>query len=203
MANRVAIGRRSSSNSDRGFNVSGLTAGSLTSFADVTTSSAPHNFDSSDVVGGGLSVFLFGQGQISAPTTFDGVETTINHNWASMVLGDNDSTKLPLFSVRWCFGKDLSSGLATQVYHPNYYFAEHEEETDNCEEEEEGNEVCETVTFLLQEGIGLTVNPNEMKITNLCCGVEDGETSVLTGAKSIYYSYVIFHQEDFTNGKGI
>jgi hypothetical protein len=198
MANRVSIGRRSSSNNDRGFNVSGLQSGSLTNFSDVTSSAAIHNFDSSDVVGGGLSVFKFGQGQIATA----GSEAVIHHQWASMVIDDSDSTKIPLFAVRWNFASDLTNGKATQVYHPNYYTGEHEEETDNCEDEEDGEENCETETFYVDEGISIVTAGNVLRIKNECHGV-NSDSLTNQNAKSIYYAYVIFYQEDFTNGKGI
>jgi len=198
MANRVAIGRRSSSNSDRGFNVSGLQSGSLTAFSDVTSSAAIHNFDSSDVVGGSLSVFKYGQGQI----TNAGSRAEIHHNWASMVIDDYDSDKKPLFAVRWNFASDLTNGKATQVYHPNFYIGEHEEETDNCEEEEEGYENCETETFIIEEGISVFTTGNKLTIVNECHGV-NSDFIENQNEKSIYYAYVVFYQEDFTNGKGI
>lgn len=198
MANRVVIGRRSSSNNDRGMNVSGLQAGSTTAFSDVTQSSAIHNFDSSDVVAGSLSVFVYGQGVLASGST------TITHNWGGNVLGDFDTTKRPLVSVRWCLDKDITNGVATQVYNPNYFEGENEEETDNCEEEEDGNENCETVSIYLTEGVRIDNYADRLVINNFCFGVENDDTGVDQDTpRTIYYSYVVFHQEDFTNGQGL
>jgi len=203
MANRVAIGRRASGQTDRGLNISGLSSGSLTNFDNVTTPAAIHNLDSSDVIGGSLSVYKFGQGTITKPTDDEGRLATIQHQWASNVLQDSDSTKNPLFAVRWNLAADLTNGVATRVYTPNYYDAVHEEETDNCEDEEDGEENCETVTFVLQEGVRVAIRPNALDIFNFSMGVLNEEEGGLTGGHTIYYAYAIFHQEDFTNGAGL
>tara|TARA_B110000858_G_C17668351_1_gene410684 strand:+ start:126 stop:611 length:486 start_codon:yes stop_codon:yes gene_type:complete len=88
----------------------------------------------------------------------------------------------PLFAVRWCTSSQISSGVATKVYSPSYVFAVERD----------------------------TSVPGELDIEVGQFGVRvvHGDTNNLvtinlgTGG-SIYVSYIIFNEPDFTGGKGL
>ena len=88
----------------------------------------------------------------------------------------------PLFAVRWCTSSQISSGVATKVYSPSYVFAV-ERDTSNSGE-------------------------LDIEVGQFGCRVIHGDTNNLvtvnlgTGG-TIYVSYIIFNEPDFTGGKGL
>ena len=192
MANRVIVGKRGS---DYGLFVS-------KSGVDVTASSSttPLSFDSN--AANGLNVHSYGQGILvpdapaNASYSFGGVtytadQATITHN-----LGYT-----PAYAVRWCTATEISSGVATAVWSPSTIELVHIETTNEGDEEEESESY--------EEFGGLSVyapNTNTLKLSNYF-GASDitASTSSINsnGSAVIFYSYVIFHTENFLNGESL
>ena len=192
MANRVIVGKRGS---DYGLFVS-------KSGVDVTASSSttPLSFDSN--AANGLNVHSYGQGILvpdapaNASYSFGGVtytshEATITHN-----LGYT-----PAYAVRWCTASEISSGVATAVWSPSTIAVL----TVEVEENESGDD--ETQEY--EENGGLSIyapNTNTLKLTNyfIASDITASTSSINSnGSAVIFYSYVIFHTENFLNGESL
>lgn len=86
----------------------------------------------------------------------------------------------PLFAVRWCTSSQISSNVATKVYSPSYAHATERDES----------------------------VPGELEIDfdSFGCFVRHGNTNSLivsSTSGTLYVSYIIFNEPDFTGGKGL
>ncbi len=125
-------------------------------------------------MGASIIVHSYGQG-------FRGPGTdTITHN-----LGYK-----PLFAVRWTDEDEISGGLATAAYTPAQFM--------NETEDYYGNNY-----FGFQAGITVAITTSTLTITNKQNYYGEHSNSNSSYDRDIYYSYVIFHQEDFTGGRGL
>ena len=129
-------------------------------------------------MGASLIVQSFAQGIISA-----GNSDTITHN-----LGYN-----PLFAVRWNTSSQISGGVATSVFTPVQSTGEFVEFEDGGEEVESDGSIDFGIT------VGHT-STNAIQISNIFAG--DGDLDSVS-LPDIYYAIVIFHETDFTGGKGL
>jgi|TARA_Y100000114_G_scaffold153616_1_gene173920 hypothetical protein len=193
MANRVLLGKRGS---DFGLFISQNTV-------DVTDTSVttPLAFDSRAVRG--IAIHAKGEGSlapnsgnnasaIDIPTT-----ATITHN-----LG-----YIPLYTVRWCYASNLSSGVATKMFTPSYRrfedgnfdFADDEEESDWREIQTGGVSTGASTSTI-------TINNHEygysVEVGNDDAGSAPNE-EFGTNKQTIYYAYIIFKAKDFTGGLGL
>ena len=108
-----------------------------------------------------------------------GAAQTITHN-----LG-----YYPLFAVRW--SESLTSGLATATYTP----AEQDMSYTEYEEEEESASGEATWGMAVSHA-----NTNSITVQNKSNAQGDNSGNTL---RTLYYAFVIFHQADFTGGKGL
>jgi len=86
----------------------------------------------------------------------------------------------PLFAVRWCTSSQISSGVATKVYSPSYAYAVERDET--------------------------VPGELEIEVGQFGCLVKHGDTNnlvIINLTGTIYVSYIIFNEPDFTGGKGL
>lgn len=86
----------------------------------------------------------------------------------------------PLFAVRWCTSSQISSGVATKVYSPSYVYAVERDSSVSGE--------------------------LEIEIDQFGCTVKHGDTNnlvIINLSGTIYVSYIIFNEPDFTGGKGL
>lgn len=93
----------------------------------------------------------------------------------------------PLFAVRWSGEDDISSGVATAAYTP----AQLQNETEDYYGEN---------YFGFKAGIIVDITTSTLTIQNKQNNY-GGNSSI--SERDIYYAYVIFHQEDFTGGRGL
>ena len=124
-------------------------------------------------MGASLIVHSYGQGSISPNSS-----VTITHN-----LGYK-----PTYALRWSDSGDITSGLATKTYSPNEsssVFAEYEEE--EISDDGEVDWGCTASNFGVNSFLINNHSNNDMGLTN----------------RTIYYAYVIFHEADFTGGRGL
>ena len=87
----------------------------------------------------------------------------------------------PLFAIRYCTSSELSSNVATKVFTPSYVHATERDDTVPFEPE---------FTF---DGFGAYVHfngTNNIRVTTV-------------GSTTLYYSYIVFNEPDFTGGKGL
>ena len=133
-------------------------------------------------MGASVIVQSFGQGSIAANTSGT-ASVDFTHS-----LGYN-----PLFAVRWNLGSHLSGGVATKVYTPSVADAEYQEQ----EEEEEANDG--SANF----GVSVThASTNAIRIFNRF-NVNGNYQLGTPSRPTIYYAIVVFHEADFTGGKGL
>jgi hypothetical protein len=133
-------------------------------------------------MGASVIVQSFGQGTVAANTSGTAY-ADFTHN-----LGYN-----PLFAVRWNLSTHLSSGVATKVYTPATASAEYQEQ----EEEEEGNDGS------AEFGVSVVhASTSAIRIFNRY-DVDGTFQLGLPSRPTIYYAIVVFHQADFTGGKGL
>ena len=128
-------------------------------------------------MGASTVLHSYGQGSIAG----GGAAQSLTHN-----LGYN-----PLFALRWSNPEDISSGLATKTYN----VADAEMTYTEYEEEEESASGGATWGCSVSHA-----NTNTITVTNLSGA--DGDSSSAT-LRILYYAFVIFHQADFTGGRGL
>ena len=126
-------------------------------------------------MGASTVLHSYGQGSIAG----GGANHTLTHN-----LGYN-----PLFAVRW--SESITSGLATATYNVaeqdmSYIEYDGEEESDDGEATW-GCSVAHTSTSVIT-------------ITNSSDAQGDNSGNTL---RTLYYAYVIFHEADYTGGRGL
>ena len=124
-------------------------------------------------MGSGLIVHSYGQGST-------GGLATITHS-----LG-----YAPLFAVRWSDEDDIVSGVATKAYTPAKYV----EET----EDYYGNDY-----YTFHSGISVAITTSALGISNQQSYGGQHANSNSSYRRDIYYAYVIFHQADYTGGRGL
>lgn len=94
----------------------------------------------------------------------------------------------PLFAVRWCTSAEITSGVATKVFDPRYQHMITIDESDPSEPEwyftGYGCKAYHATNSSSQKAL---------RITSIAPG----------GSLTIYYSYIIFHEPDYTGGLGI
>jgi hypothetical protein len=125
-------------------------------------------------MGSGLIVHSYGQGS-------GGVgDHTITHS-----LG-----YAPLFAVRWSDEDDIVSGVAVRAYTPAKYLEETEDYYgDNY--------------YTFESGITVAVTTTTLTIRNEQRYGGEHANSLSSYRRDIYYAYVIFHQADYTGGRGL
>ena len=124
-------------------------------------------------MGSGLIVHSYGQGST-------GGLATITHS-----LG-----YAPLFAVRWSDEDDIVSGVATKAYTPAKYVEETEDYYgDNY--------------YTFESGITVAVTSTTLTIRNEQLYLGEHANSNSSYKRDIYYAYVIFHQADYTGGRGL
>ena len=126
-------------------------------------------------MGASTVLHSYGQGSIAG----GGANHTLTHN-----LGYN-----PLFALRW--SESLTGGLATATYTP----AEQDMQYTEYEEEEESASGEATWGCAVSHA-----NTNSITVQNKSNAQGDSENATL---RTLYYAFVIFHQADFTGGKGL
>ena len=190
MSNRVILGKRGSS--DFGLYVSrdGVDVAS-------TSSTTPLSFNAD--AANGLMVHSYGQGVLvpSQPeslsfafggTTYTADEIDITHN-----LG-----YIPAFAVRWTTLGNISSGVATKVWTPHYF--DDQLEVDLAE----GDEEEDIVTFTGTSGCtAYSHSTNTIRIRNEMGNPDQTVNGVNNNLSMVFYSYVIFHTENFKNGESL
>ena len=198
MANRVIIGARGS---DKGLFVS-------RSGQNVLTSNEPLAFDSRAAET--LQVHSYGQGVLVPQVqntsgqqltytlnsvTYSTVETTINH-----FLG-----YIPAYAVRFTHATNLQNGFAHSSYTCFTYRTGNEEYTET-DQEEEGDEVTFPETSATSGLQIKNVSTNGFTLRNTAKRTHDdndGRAFSLNGTSVYCYSYVIFINENFTNGQSL
>jgi hypothetical protein len=126
-------------------------------------------------MGASVIIHSYGQGSIAGGASAH----TITHS-----LGYN-----PLFAVRW--SESITSGLATKTYtvaYQNMTYIEYEEEEESASGE--GVWGCSVAH----------ASTNAITITNDSDAQGASQNATL---RTLYYAYVIFHEADFTGGKGL
>jgi len=88
----------------------------------------------------------------------------------------------PLFAVRWCTQAEISGGVATKVFDPRYSHMVSITYPEGIAEIQ-----------LVPYGIFVTPSSSDLKIRRF----------MLTGGDSVYYSYIIFNEPDYTGGLGL
>jgi len=175
MANRILVG----SHSAFGYGLFVSQSGD-----DVLNPSKALIFDSR--AGNAWTIKKIQQGSIAA----NGTEHTINHG-----LGYN-----PLVAMRW--STSITNGVATETYDPGWaqtFF----------ENPAQGGGQGDTYQDTFRDGcIWTHADTNNIKVWNMCNeayvdeGEEDGDQNFLSNS-TVYYAIVIFHNGDFTGGKGL
>jgi|TARA_R110000744_G_scaffold325779_1_gene431632 hypothetical protein len=209
MSNRIALGRRRSSSGDRGLMISGLSTsqtgrnGSSAPYnrADVTAvdsnnkGNQPHNFDSQEHVGGGMHVFYYGQGTLTA-----GATAYISHAW-----GTTNSTATadrPLYAVRWSYSTDLTNGVAVRTRTPGSYFAT-ETSSGSGFDDEPGFGGGGSTTYKVFEGlITEHTSKDQIKLTSRMIG-DNNQGANNHNGHTIYYAILVFHEDDYNGGRSI
>ena len=133
-------------------------------------------------MGASLIVQSFGQGSIAANTNGN-ASVDFTHN-----LGYN-----PLFALRWNLSTHLSGGVATKVYTPSNASSLYVDQTGSGEDENEGD-----------AAFGVSVahaSTNAIRIFNKYNFFGNFQTDPTR--PTIYYAIVVFHEADFTGGKGL
>ena len=88
----------------------------------------------------------------------------------------------PLFAVRWCTQAEISGGVATKVFDPRY---------------------SHMVSITYPEGIAeLELVPYGSFVTPSSSNLVI-RRFMLAGGDSVYYSYIIFNEPDYTGGLGL
>ena len=211
MSNRIALGRRRSSSGDRGLMISGLSTsqtgknGSSAPYnrADVTAvdsnnkGNQPHNFDSQEHVGGGMHVFYYGQGTLTA-----GANVSIAHAW-----GTTNSTATadrPLYAVRWSYSTDLTNGVAHTTRTPGSYTAtEVTGGSGGGGFDDEPGFGGSTSTYRVFEGlITEHTNKDTIKLTSRMIG-DNNQGSNNHNGHTIYYAILVFYEDDYNGGRSI
>jgi len=208
MANRISLGRRRSNSGDRGLMISGLSAsqsgrnGSASTpynRADVTTvdsnnkGNQPHNFDSQEHVGGGMHVYYYDQGTLSA-----GANTTLTHNWGTV--NSTATADRPLYAVRWSYSTDLTNGIAHTTRTPGSYFATDTGSGSGFDGEPgQGS----SRTYKVFEGL-LTehTNKDSIKLTSRFIGDNNQGHNNHSG-HTIYWALLVFYEDDYNGGRSI
>ena len=193
MANRVVLGELSTTHGDGLF---------ISQHNDnILSITKPMEFHSK--MAASLQVFYYAQGVINAPNFQGSRNVDITHNWGTTNShGTNDR---PLFAVRWSYPSEISGGLATACYPPNYY--ESEIQVTECEDEEESGdeENCEDFGDYIYEGCQVQHQSKDViRIFNEMAGHTsdtDGDTS--GSNKALYYAIVVFYEHDWTKGEGL
>ena len=115
---------------------------------------------------------------------------TINHG-----LGYN-----PLVAMRW--STSITNGKATEVYDPGFGEVFYEDPA-------QGGGQGDTYRITWRDGCVWTHHDtNNVRVYNMCNeayvdeGEEDGDTNFLSNS-TVYYGIVIFHNADFTGGRGL
>mgnify|MGYP003656698420 FL=1 len=106
-----------------------------------------------------------------------GATSTITHN-----LGYK-----PLFAIRWTDQGDISSGVATKAWTPSMI--------QDAYEEYSGENYSE-----VWAGISITTTNNAIAIKNEHKALGDASGSY---TRDIYWACVIFHEADYTDGRGL
>ena len=134
-------------------------------------------------MGASLIVQSFAQGSIAANTSGT-ASVDITHS-----LGYN-----PLFAVRWNLSIHLSSGVATKVYTPAQASAVYVDQEESGDDGNEGD---------AEFGVSVThASTNAIRIFNRFN--VNGNYQIGTPSRpTIYYAIVVFHEADFTGGKGL
>jgi len=133
-------------------------------------------------MGASLIVQSFGQGSIAANTSGN-ASVDFTHS-----LGYN-----PLFALRWNLSTDLSSGVATKVYTPSQSSSLYIDQSGGGGDEDEGE-----VNF----GVSVAhASTNAIRIFNRYNFFGNFQTN--PARPTIYYAIVVFHEADFTGGKGL
>jgi hypothetical protein len=193
MANRVILG---SNGSDYGLFVSQHND-------NVLSPSKQLAFDSRAF--GGLPVHAFGEGILAAPTVTSSTPTATR---STSPIGYTNLGFTPLYALRWCYDSDITSGKAVRVYTPAYF--------ESVEDVSDFNGATEEETVYTETKAGgatASAGASSIVITNRHAGktvsVISNDSglapSVVTGqgAEGIYYAWIVFAIEDWTNGEGI
>ena len=190
MANRVVLGKRGS---DYGLFISrnGLDVSN-------TSLTTPLSFNAD--AANSLIVQSYGQGVLvpnqpsNASFTYGGVTYTANDIDITHNLG-----YIPAFAVRWCRYPEISSGVATAVWSPQYVESLRLEQGDGDEEEENDEE------FTATGGLTAFGTTTKLELTNEYYDSDENTATSLNsnGSTVIFYSYVIFHTENFKNGESL
>jgi len=145
--------------------------------------------------GYGLYVSRTGEDVTSTtnPMAFDSraASSPVIHSAGQGILASNSSSPAtishslgytPLFAVRWCTQDEISSGVATKVFDPRYSHM-------ISITEPEGIEEIELVPF----GVLVTMDSSDLEIRKF----------MKLNTDSVYYSYIIFKEPDYTGGLGL
>ena len=182
MANRVLLGNRATGG--QGLYVS-------RSGEDVLTTTNPLAFDSRSACT--LTVHSFGQGT-SQPNGFATVQLTHNLGYK------------PAYAVRWGTQNEVagSGPTATKSFTPMYWDSWDTEDY-NCENEGEEDEECEEASEGYYCGMECAhTDVNRIGLDIAYGGEYDLESGQGTyNGGTIYYSYVIFSEPDFTDGASL
>mgnify|MGYP003627856320 CR=1 FL=1 len=201
MSNRIALGRRRSSSGDRGLMISGLSTsqtGRNGSSAPYNRGNQPHNFDSQEHVGGGMHVFYYGQGTLTA-----GATAYISHAW-----GTTNSTATadrPLYAVRWSYSTDLTNGVAVRTRTPGSYFATETSSGSGFDDEPGfgGGGGGGSTTYKVFEGlITEHTSKDQIKLTSRMIG-DNNQGANNHNGHTIYYAILVFHEDDYNGGRSI
>ncbi len=128
-------------------------------------------------MGASTIVHSYGQGSIAGGASAHSITHSLGYN--------------PLFAVRWSNPEDISSGVATKTYN----VADSEMTYTEYEEEEES--ASGGATWGCSVG---HANTNTITIANLSSASGDNSSATL---RTLYYAFVIFHETDFTGGRGL
>lgn len=94
----------------------------------------------------------------------------------------------PLFAVRWCTSAEITSGVATKVFDPRYQHMEFITDPNGAEPD---------FSFT---GYGCQAYHATNSSSQKCLRIGSVAPG---GSLTIYYSYIIFHEPDYTGGLGL
>ena len=118
----------------------------------------------------------------SSPVIYSAGQGILASNSSAPATISHNLGYTPLFAVRWCTQDEISGGVATKVFDPRYSHM-------ISITEPEGIEEIELVPF----GVLVTMDSSDLEIRKF----------MKLNTDSVYYSYIIFNEPDYTGGLGL